>query len=70
MLADVNEVHDEDHDMNMERIYKKPEKKITLKHNAMKLFKLNVDNEMYKVDILNNTLFFSAIDYVECAMSF
>jgi hypothetical protein len=29
-----------------------------------------VDNEMYKVDILNNTLFFSAIDYVECAMSF
>ncbi len=70
IFADINELDDEDHDMNMERIYKKLEKEITLKHNAMKLFNLNADNEMYMVDILNNAHFFFAIDYVECTMSF
>jgi hypothetical protein len=56
--------------MNMERIRKKVEKKIALKRNVMKLFKLNEDNEMYIVNIPNITRFFLAIDYVGCGMSF
>ncbi len=43
ILLGVNEVDDEDeedHHMNMERIRKKAEKKITLKRNTMKLFNL------------------------------
>jgi hypothetical protein len=56
--------------MNMERIRKKVEKKIALKRNAMKFFKLDEDNEMYTIDIPNNTRFFLAIDYVGCGMSF
>ncbi len=47
---------------------KKAEKKIALKHNTMKLFKLNEDNEMYTIDISNNTRFFLAIDYIKCGM--
>ncbi|CAM6007190.1 unnamed protein product [Sphagnum balticum] len=73
ILVDVDEVDDEDeedHHMNMERIHKKAEKKIVLKRNAMKLFKLNQDNEMCMVNITNNTCFFLAIDYVECSILF
>jgi hypothetical protein len=36
----------------------------------MKLFKLDEDNEMYTIDILNNMHFFLAIDYVGCSLSF
>ncbi|CAN5953532.1 unnamed protein product [Sphagnum jensenii] len=67
ILANVDEVDNEDeqdHHMNMERIHKKAEKKIALKHNAMKFFKLDDDNEMYTVDVLNNTRFFLAINYI------
>jgi hypothetical protein len=49
ILAGIDEVNDEDekdHHMNLERIRKKVEKKIALKCNAMKLFKLDEDNEM------------------------
>jgi hypothetical protein len=60
ILASIDEVNDEvnkedeeDHHMNMERIRKKAKKNIALKHNAMKLFKLNENNEMYMVNILN-----------------
>ncbi len=73
ILAGVDEVNDEDeedHHMNLEWIHKKAEKTIALKCNAMKLFKLNEDNEMYIVDIPNNTRFFLAIDYVGCGMLF
>jgi hypothetical protein len=45
ILAGVDEVDDkeeEDHHMNMDWICKKAEKKIALKDNEMKLFKLNV----------------------------
>jgi hypothetical protein len=56
--------------MNMERICKRAKKKITLKCNAMKLFKLDEDNKMYMVDVLNNTCFFLAINYIGCDMSF
>jgi hypothetical protein len=73
ILADIDEIEEEDkedHHMNMERICKKVEKKIALKHNAMKFFKLDEDNEMYTVDIPNITRFFLAIDYVGCGMSF
>ncbi len=73
ILAGIDEVDDEDeedHHMNLEQICKKAEKKIALKCNAMKLFKLDEDNEMYTVDIPNNTCFFLAIDYVGCGMSF
>ncbi len=72
-MANVNEVDDEDeedHHMNMEWIRKKAKKKITLKRNAMKLFKFDEDNEMYTIDISNNTCFFLAIDYVRYGMSF
>jgi hypothetical protein len=41
-----------------------------LKRNEMKLFKLDEDNEMYMVDVLNSMHFFLAIDYVKCSMSF
>jgi ATP sulfurylase len=71
ILATIDEVEDEDekdHHMNMERIRKKVDKKITLKHNTTKLFKL--DEKMYMVNVLNNTCFFLAIDYIECGMSF
>jgi hypothetical protein len=73
ILANVDEVDNEDeqdHHMNMERIHKKAEKKIALKHNAMKFFKLDDDNEMYTVDVLNNTRFFLAINYIRCNMLF
>ncbi|CAK9879852.1 unnamed protein product [Sphagnum jensenii] len=56
--------------MNMERMRKKVEEKIALKHNMMKLFKLDEGNEMYTVNILNNMRFFLAINYVRCGMSF
>lgn len=56
--------------MNMERVRKKVDKKIALKRNVMKLFKLDEDNEMYMVDVPNSTHFFLAIDYVKCSMSF
>ncbi len=54
ILVGVDEVDDEDkkdHHMNMEWIRKKAKKKIALKHNAMKLFKLDEDNEMYTIDM-------------------
>ncbi len=54
ILVGIDEVDDEDeedHHMNMEWIHKKVEKKIALKHNAMKLFKLDEDNEMYMIDM-------------------
>jgi hypothetical protein len=54
ILTGVDEVDDEDkkdHHMNMEWIRKKAKKKIALKHNAMKLFKLDEDNEMYTIDM-------------------
>ncbi|CAK9863251.1 unnamed protein product [Sphagnum jensenii] len=73
ILASIDEVDDEDeedHHMNLERIRKKAEKKIPLKRNVMKLFKLDEDNEMYTIDILNSTCFFLTIDYVKCGMSF
>ncbi|CAM6010655.1 unnamed protein product [Sphagnum balticum] len=73
ILAGIDEVddgHEEDHHMNLERIRKKADKKIALKRNTMKLFKLDEDNEMYMVDIPNNTCFFLAINYVGCGMSF
>jgi hypothetical protein len=73
ILAGVDEVNDEDeedHHMNLERIRKKAEKKIALKCNVMKLFKLDEDNEMYIVDIPKSTRFFLEIDYVGCGMSF
>jgi hypothetical protein len=69
-IDEIEEEDEEDHHMNMERIRKKVEKKIALKRNAMKLFKLDEDNEMYTVDIPNSTCFFLAIDYVGCGMSF
>jgi hypothetical protein len=37
--------------MNMEWIHKKAQKKIALKHNTMKLFKLDEDNEMYTINM-------------------
>jgi len=73
ILASVDEVNvedEEDHHMNMEWIRKKANKEIALKRNAMKLFKLNEDNEMYIVDVSNSTHFFFAIDYIKCGMSF
>jgi hypothetical protein len=73
ILTGVDEVDDkdkEDHHMNMEWIRKKVEKKITVKHNTMKLFKLNEDNKMYTIDVPNSTRFFLAIDYIRCKMSF
>ncbi|CAM6035641.1 unnamed protein product [Sphagnum compactum] len=73
ILADVDEVDEEDeedHYMNMERIRNKAEKKIALKRNAMKLFKLDEDDGIYMVNGPNNTSFFLAIDYVGCGMSF
>jgi hypothetical protein len=73
ILVGVDEVDDKDeknHHMNMERICKKAEKKIALKRNAMKLFKLDEDNEMYMVNVLNSMHFFLAINYVKCNMSF
>jgi len=69
-IDEIEEEDEEDHHMNMERIRKKVEKKIALKRNAMKLFKLDEDNDMYTVDIPNSTRFFLAIDYVGCGMSF
>jgi hypothetical protein len=54
ILVGIDEVDDEDeedHHMNMEWVHKKVEKKIALKHNAMKLFKLDEDNEMYTIDM-------------------
>jgi hypothetical protein len=54
ILVGVDEVDDEDkkdHHMNMEWIRKKAKKKIALKHNTMKLFKLDEDNEMYTIDM-------------------
>ncbi len=69
-IDEIEEEDEEDHHINMERIRKKVEKKIALKRNAMKLFKLDEDNEMYTVDIPNNTRFFLAIDYVGCGMLF
>jgi len=69
-IDEVNNEDEEDHHMNMERMRKKVEKKIALKHNTMKLFKLDEGNEMYTVDILNNMRFFLAINYVGCGMSF
>jgi hypothetical protein len=72
-LAYVDEVDDEDeedHHMNLEWIRQKAKKKIALKRNAMKLFKLDEDNEMYTIDIPNSTRFFLAIDYVGCGMLF
>ncbi|CAM6030899.1 unnamed protein product [Sphagnum balticum] len=72
IFAGIDEVDDEDeedHHMNLEWICKKAEKKIALKRNVMKLFKLNEDNEMYIVDIPNSTRFL-AINYVGCGMSF
>ncbi|CAM6031650.1 unnamed protein product [Sphagnum compactum] len=69
-IDEIEEEDEEDHHMNMEQIRKKVEKKIALKRNAMKLFKLDEDNEMYTVDIPNSTCFFLAIDYVGCGMSF
>jgi len=56
IINNVDEVDDEDeedHHMNMERIHKKAKKKITLKCNMMKLFKLNEENKMYTVEVLN-----------------
>jgi hypothetical protein len=50
---EVNKEDEEDHHMNMERIHEKAKKNIALKRNAMKLFKLNENNEMYMVNILN-----------------
>jgi hypothetical protein len=73
ILTYVNEVDDEDeenHHMNMEQIRKKAEKKIALKHNAMKLFKLDEDDDMYMVDVPNNTHFFLVVDYVNAACHF
>ncbi len=46
---EVDNEDDKNHHMNMERIRKKVEKKIALKHNAMKLFKHNEDNEEHVV---------------------
>ncbi|CAM6028326.1 unnamed protein product [Sphagnum balticum] len=73
ILAGVDEVNDEDeenHHMNLEQICKKAKKKIALKRNAMKLFKLDEDNEMYRIGIPNSTRFFFTINYVGCGMSF
>jgi hypothetical protein len=73
IFVDIDEVNDEDeedHHMNMERIHKKAKKKIALKHNTMKFFKLNEDNEMYTVEVLNNMRLFVMIDYVKCDMLF
>lgn len=69
-VNEVNEEDEEDHHMNMEWIHKKAEKKIDLKCNAMKLFKLDHDNKMCMVDIPNSTCFFLVIDYVKCGMLF
>ncbi len=69
-IDEIEEEDEEDHHMNMERIRKKVEKKIALKRNVMKLFKLYEDNEMYTVNIPNSTRFFLVIDYVGCGMSF
>jgi hypothetical protein len=71
ILADVDEVDDEDeedHHTNMERIRKKAKNKIDLKHNGMKLFKLNEDNKMYTINVSNSTCFFLEINYVRCGM--
>ncbi len=73
IIANVDEFDNkdkEDHHMNMERIHKKAEKNIPLKHNAMKLFKLDEDNKMYMVNVPNRTHFSMVIDYVKCGMSF
>jgi hypothetical protein len=56
-VDNVNNEDEENHHMNMEWISKMVEKKIILKCNTMKFFKLDEDNEMYMVDVLNN--FFS-----------
>jgi len=69
IFVDIDE-DEEDHHMNMERIHKKAKKKIALKHNTMKFFKLNEDNEMYTVEVLNNMRLFVMIDYVKCDMLF
>lgn len=73
IFIDIDEVNDEDeehHHMNMEQIHKKANKKIALKHNTMKFFKLNEDNEMYTVEMSNNMRFFVMIDCVKCDMLF
>jgi len=57
-INEVNDENEEDHHMNMERIRKKVKKKFALKCNMMKLFKLDHNNEMYMVNIPNNTRFF------------
>lgn len=36
----------------------------------MKFFKLDEDNKMYTVNILNNTRFFLDINYIKCSMLF
>jgi len=69
-VDEVQEEEEEDHHMNMEWICKKVEKKITLKCNAMKLFQLDEDNEMYIVNVPNSMRLFLAINYVRCGMLF
>jgi hypothetical protein len=69
-IDEVNNEDEEDHHMNMELMRKKVKKKISFKHNTMKLFKLDEGNEMYTVDIPNNMRFFLAINYFGCGMSF
>jgi hypothetical protein len=69
-VDEVNDKDEEDHHMNMKWIRKKAEKKIALKHNVMKLFMFNEDNEMYMINVSNSTHFFLAIDYIKCDMSF
>jgi hypothetical protein len=66
----VDDEDEENHHMNMEQIRKKVDKKIALKHNVMKLFKLEEDNKMYMVNVPNNMRFFMAIDYIGCGISF
>ncbi len=73
ILVGVDEVDykdEEDHHMNMERIFKKVDKKVVLKCNTMKHFKFDEDNKMYTIDVLNITRLFLVIDYVRCGMSF
>jgi hypothetical protein len=53
-VDNVNDKDKEDHHMNMEWIRKKVEKKIVLKCNVIKIFKLDENNGMYMVDIPNN----------------
>ncbi len=73
IFADIDEVDEEEddhHHMNMEWIRKKAEKKIVLKCNTIKLFKLYEDNKMYMIDIPNNMCFFLMINYVKYDMTF